>query len=51
MKLSKYVALAKRGYCKVIHVQNSGIWLGLKCAIYRAVELPDIHGEDRKSVV
>ena len=42
MKLSKYVALAKRGYCKVIHVQGSGIWLGLKCAIYRA---------DRKSVV
>ena len=44
MKLSKYVALAKRGYCKVIHVQGSGIWLGLKRAIYRAVELPDIHG-------
>lgn len=22
MKLSKYVALAKRGYCKVIHVQR-----------------------------
>ena len=51
MKLSKYVALAKRGYCKVIHVQNSGIWLGLKCAIYRAVELPDIHGEGQARAV
>ena len=51
MKLSKYVALAKRGYCKVIHVQNSGIWLGLKRAIYRAVELPDIHGEGQARAV
>ena len=45
MKLSKYVALAKRGYCKVIRVQGSCIWLCLKFSIYRAVELPDIHVE------
>lgn len=36
MKLSKYVGLVKRsGYCVVNHVENSGVWLGTKAAIYR----------------
>ena len=46
MKLSKYVKLVKGGgYCMVAHVEDSGIWLGTRSAIFRATEL------DRKSVV
>ena len=45
MKLSKYVALAKReSFCRVIHVEGSGVWLGLRGAFYRATELPDVRG-------
>lgn len=42
MKLSKYVKLVKGGgYCMVAHVEDSGIWLGTRSAIFRATELPD----------
>lgn len=52
MKLSKYVALAKReSFCRVIHVEESGVWLGLRGAFYRATELPDIHGGDQAKAV
>ena len=45
MKLSKYVALAKReSFCRVIHVEGSGVWLSLRGSFYRATELPDIRG-------
>lgn len=46
MKLSKYVKLVKGGgYCMVAHVEDSGIWLGTRSAIFRATELPDMVGE------
>ena len=46
MKLSKYAKLVKNeGYCNVVHVAGSGIWLGTQSAIYRATELPDMEGE------
>ena len=52
MKLSKYVALAKReSFCRVIHVEGSGVWLGLRGAFYRATGLPDIRGEDQAKAV
>lgn len=52
MKLSKYVALAKReSFCRVIHVKESGIWMGLRGAFYRATELPDICGTDQAKAV
>ena len=52
MKLSKYVALAKReSFCRVIHVKESGIWMGLRGAFYRATGLPDIHGEGQARAV
>lgn len=41
MKLSKYAALAKReAYCTVFRVENDGVWLGVRGAIYRAPGLP-----------
>lgn len=52
MKLSKYVGLVKRGgYCVVNHVENSGIWLGTREAVYRATELPDMVGEEQVGAV
>lgn len=52
MKLSKYVALAKReSFCRVIHVKESGIWMGLRGAFYRATGLPDICGGDQAKAV
>lgn len=52
MKLSKYVKLVKNeGYCNVVHVAGSGIWLGTRSAIFRATELPDLEGEDQVRTV
>lgn len=52
MKLSKYVKLVKScGYCAVIHVAGSGIWLGTPNAVYRATELPEMEGEDQVRTV
>lgn len=52
MKLSKYVKLVKGGsYCLVAHVENSGIWLGTRSAIYRATELPDMEGDQVRTVL
>lgn len=52
MKLSKYVALAKReSFCRVIHVEESGVWLGLRGAFYRATELPDVRGGNQVKAV
>ena len=52
MKISKYVKLVKNGgYCAVIHVEGSGIWLGTRAAIYRATELPDMAGEEQTRTV
>lgn len=52
MKLSKYEKLVKNeGYCNVVHVAGSGIWLGTQSAIYRATELPDMEGEDQVRTV
>lgn len=45
MKVSKYAALAKRsGYCKVILTETKETWLALRNAIYKAAELPEMHG-------
>lgn len=52
MKLSKYVKLVKGGgYCMVAHVEDSGIWLGTRSAIFRATELPDMVGEEQVRTV
>ena len=52
MKLSKYVKLVKScGYCAVIHVAGSGIWLGTPNAVFRATELPEMEGEDQVRTV
>lgn len=52
MKISKYVKLVKNGgYCAVLHVAGSGIWLGTRTAIYRATELPDMDGEEQVRTV
>ena len=52
MKLSKYVKLVKGGgYCMVAHVEDSGIWLGTRSAIFRATELPDMVGEEQGRTV
>lgn len=52
MKLSKHVKLVKGGgYCMVAHVEDSGIWLGTRSAIFRATELPDMVGEERVRTV
>lgn len=52
MKISKYVKLVKNGgYCAVIHVEGSGIWLGTRTALYRATELPDMEGEEQVRTV
>lgn len=52
MKLSKYVKLVKGGgYCMVAHVEDSGIWLGTRSAIFRATELPDMAGEEQVRTV
>lgn len=52
MKLSKYVKLVKGGgYCMVAHVEDSGIWLGTRSAIFRATELPDMVGEEKVRTV
>lgn len=52
MKISKYVKLVKNGgYCAVIHVEGSGIWLGTRAALYRATELPDMEGEEQVRTV
>lgn len=52
MKLSKYVKLVKNcGYCAVIHVAGSGIWLGTPNAVYRATELPEMEGEEQVRTV
>ena len=52
MKLSKYAKLVKNeGYCNVVHVVGSGIWLGTQEAIFRATELPDMEGEDQVRTV
>ncbi len=47
MKISKYVALAKRrGYIRVVHTDD-GILLGNSAALYKAPELPDMRGEEQ----
>lgn len=52
MKLSKYARLVKNsGYCAVINVAGSGIWLGTPLSLYRATELPAIEGEDQVRTV
>lgn len=52
MKLSKYVKLVKScGYCAVIHVAGSGIWLGTPNAVFWATELPEMEGEDQVRTV
>lgn len=52
MKLSKYAALAKReAYCTVFRVENDGVWLGMRGAIYRAPGLPEFHGEEQAQAI
>ena len=52
MKISKYVRLVKSGgYCAVVHVAGSGIWLGTRAAVFRATELPDMAGEEQVRTV
>lgn len=52
MKLSKYAALAKReAYCTVFRVENDGVWLGVRGAIYRAPGLPEFHGEEQAQAI
>jgi hypothetical protein len=52
MKLSKYAALAKReAYCTVFRVENDGVWLGVRGAIYRAPGLPDFYGEEQAGAI
>ena len=52
MKISKYVKLVKSGgYCAVIHVVGSGIWLGTRTVVFRATELPDMAGEEQVRTV
>lgn len=52
MKLSKFVKLVKDGgYCMVVHVEDSGIWLATRAALFRATELPDMVGEEQVRTV
>ena len=52
MKISKYVKLVKSGgYCAVVHVAGSGIWLGARAAVFRATELPEMVGEEQVRTV
>ena len=51
MKLSKYAALVKHtGYCSIIHTPG-GEWLGTPFSVYKAVGLPDIHGDTQMCTV
>ena len=52
MKISKYAKLVKSGgYCAVVHVAGSGIWLGTRAAVFRATELPEMVGEEQVRTV
>ena len=52
MKLSKYAALVRReAYCAVYRVQNDGVWLGLRGALYRAGELPEFSGREQTRAI
>lgn len=52
MKLSKYAALATcEAYCTVFRVENDGVWLGVRGAIYRAPGLPEFHGEEQAQAI
>lgn len=52
MKLSKYAKLVKAsGYCCVVNVAGSGMWLGTRHAVYKATELPCMRGETQVRTV
>lgn len=52
MKLSKFVKRVKsESVCMVVHVENSGIWLGTRSALYNATELPDMEGMEQAGAV
>lgn len=52
MKLSKFAAIVKRTkVCTLLHVDGSGIWLATRGAVYKATELPEIHGGEQLCTV
>lgn len=52
MKLSKYAALATRqSYCAVYRIANDGVWMGLRCALYRADGMPEIYGREQMRAI